>query len=245
MEIIKSISNVKIKEIKKLRLKKYRDQSKLFIVEGEHLLEEAIKTNTLKQVITTDLNYQKRDYDIIYVSENVMKHLSELNSISKYLGICIFNETTIALNDHIVVLDGIQDPGNLGTIIRNGRAFGLKNFVLSPKCADIYNPKVIQASQGALFKINFVYSNLVDYLHKLKDYDYTLIGTALSNSEVLTRDNEGFTKMALVFGSEGQGISEEILNLVDKKYYIAINDIESLNVACASAIVFYQFLTKK
>jgi len=244
MEIITSISNQKIKDIKKLRLKKYRDKSQEFIVEGEHLVEEALKNKCLKSIITTDHNYDNEECEILYVNENVMKQLSLLKSLPTYIGVCNILENKIALDGDIVILDGVQDPGNLGTIIRSALAFNLTNMVLSPDCVDIHNPKVIQASQGAIFQVNVKYTKLIDYLKYLKEKEYLLLGTTLENGEVLSKDLNYKQKKAFIFGSEGQGISREILAIVDKNYYIEINNIESLNVSCAAAIIFYQFSTR-
>ncbi|MDF9866666.1 TrmH family RNA methyltransferase [Bacilli bacterium PM5-3] len=241
MELISSISNQKIKEIKKLRMKKYRDKNKEFIVEGEHLVEEAINNDSLKTIITMDVDYVNSDYEVIYVSDIVMKSLSLLSSIPRLIGICQIIDSEVNLEKNLVVLDGIQDPGNLGTIIRNALAFNLNNFIFGLDCVDIYNPKVIQASQGALFQINFEYCNLKENILTLKDNNYTLIGTSLENGIELKKDTVCNNKKAYYFGNEGQGIKKEILDLMDVNYFIEINNIESLNVACASAIIFYQF----
>ncbi|MDH6604226.1 TrmH family RNA methyltransferase [Bacilli bacterium PM5-9] len=241
MELISSISNQKIKEIKKLRMKKYRDKNKEFIVEGEHLVEEAINNDSLKTIITMDVDYVNSDYEVIYVSDIVMKSLSLLSSIPRLIGICQIIDSEVNLEKNLVVLDGIQDPGNLGTIIRNALAFNLNNLIFGLDCVDIYNPKVIQASQGALFQINFEYCNLKENILTLKDNNYTLIGTSLENGIELKKDTVCNNKKAYYFGNEGQGIKKEILDLMDVNYFIEINNIESLNVACASAIIFYQF----
>ena len=244
MEIIQSVTNEKIKKLRKLRQKKYRDQRQLFIVEGVHLLEEALKSNCLKTIVTTDYHYQNEKYEIIYVSEKVMKTLSNYSSLSKYLAVCQMLTNELDYQERMIVLDDIQDPGNLGTIIRTSIAFKIKNVVLGLNCVDLYNPKVIQASQGAIFSVNVIRKDLLTYSTFLKERDYLLIGTSLSVAKPLSMVAETLKnreKTAFFFGNEGQGMNEQLLKKMDQRYYIEIENIDSLNVVCAVGIILYQW----
>ena len=244
MEIITSVSNKKIKDIKKLKQKKYRDKEEKFIVEGWHLIESALENKVVEIIITTDINYKNIDVEVLYVKENVMKSISTLQNSSSFLAVCKQLKKDIDLSSDLVILDNIQDPGNLGTILRNSLAFAYKNIILSNDSVDIYNPKTIQASQGAIFSINYKYVDLSKQLLILKKEGYLLIGTALKNSMPLNKDVIIRDKKAFVFGNEGQGIREDLLDVMDYCYQIEIENIDSLNVSSATAIIFYQFNTK-
>lgn len=239
MKVITSSSNQKVKEIKKLRHSKYRRQKQLFIVETLHLIEEAKKSNKLVCIITDDLDYQS-EVETIYVSDNVMKTLSSFKNATHYLGVVKLLDNAIDYSKDIIVLDNIQDPGNLGTILRNALAFDCQNIVLGLDCVDLYNEKVIQASQGAIFALNIESHPLLEFIYKLKKENYELIGTALTNAKALNKTSALTRKTALFFGNEGKGLKKEILTLLDYNYFIPIKNIDSLNVAGASAIVFYQ-----
>jgi TrmH family RNA methyltransferase len=138
-------------------------------------------------------------------------------------------------------LDNIQDPGNVGTIIRNAVAFNIDTVVLSEDCVDLYNEKVLRSAQGMNFHINIITENLTEFIIKLKTENYYIYGTdLLSNnelSEIKPKD-----KFAIILGNEGNGVKKELLDLCDKKLYIEMNNnCESLNVGVASGIILYKF----
>jgi len=241
--MITSTSNNTIKEYKKLKQKKYRDQVQLFMIEGEHLVQEAIKHKALNTLITTDESIIDFDNRIL-VSSNVFEALSNQQSSSGLIGICSYLDCKVDTDKDIIALDNVQDPGNVGTILRNALAFNYKNILISNDSVDIYNPKCIQASQGSFFDLNIERVNLLEVLPELKKSDYTLIGTSLSKAQALTKDITLTSKNIITFGNEGSGMKEEILNLMDINYFIPISGIDSLNVASASAIMMYQ-LNKK
>jgi len=235
--MITSTSNKQIKEFKKLKQKKYRDQYQQFMIETEHLIQEALKLNKLDYLITTDQT--NIDFEpTLLVSDHVFESLSNQKSSSGMIGICSYLDSTLS-NDSIIALDNVQDPGNVGTILRNALAFNYKNILIGKDCADIYNPKTIQASQGAIFQLNIEVVDLEDKLKSLKE-DYTLISTSLDNAQALTKDTSIKDKYILILGNEGTGVKQEILAMSDVNYYIEINNIDSLNVASASAIMMYQ-----
>ena len=233
-----STENSKIKEIKKLYTKKYRDESNLFIVEGEHLVEEAHKNNMLEEALILE------DYDYLYsnknyVSLNVMKYISELDSVPKIIGICKkMNEKE--LGNKILVLDEIQDPGNLGTIIRSGVAFNVDTIVLSKNSVDVYNPKVIRATQGMIFNINIIIRDLESFIPELKNNGYKIYGSRVDNGKNI-KNIEKIEKTCIIMGNEGNGVSKSILDMCDEYIYIDMNaSCESLNVAVATSIILYE-----
>lgn len=245
MEIINSLNNPLIKKIKKLRQSKYRKIEKEFIVESLHLIEEAARSKQLKYIITCNLEFSFPNYKIIYVSENIIKHLSNMSTFNKYLGIVSIDEKNIDYQDNIIVLDQIQDPGNLGSILRSALAFNFKNIIISNDSVDLYNEKVIQSSQGSIFNLNIKRSNLINELEMLKEHNYLLVGSSLDKSITLNIKSNLKQKYALFFGNEGQGISKEILKELDILYKIDITNIDSLNVGVAAGIFMYQLSNNK
>ena len=181
-----SISNEKIKKIKKLQTKKYRDRENLFLVETENLIEEAFKAGFLKEILVLENETFKLDIETNYVSLPVMKYLSQLNTPSKVIGICEKpNEKEITGN--IIMLDNIQDPGNLGTIIRSAVAFNIDTIILSPNCADMYSDKVIRSSEGMIFNANILIKSLDEMVTKLKKEDYHIYGTYVTSGKELIK----------------------------------------------------------
>lgn len=234
--IIDSLENKKIKEYLKLHHKKYRDRNKMFIVEEEHLILEAINTSSLITLIilenTNDYNFD----NVIYVSPKVMDKLSQNKSKVNCIGICKIPNVTINNYNRVVILDKIGDPANMGAIIRNAVCFGYDQIIVSNDSVDVYNEKSIRASQGAIFKINIIRSELIDEINKLKALGFMLIGTTLTNS-IEINELEVNSKMAFVFGNEGSGINGDIIKELDINVRIPLVNFDSLNVSCASAIV--------
>jgi len=234
-----SINNEKIKNIKKLQTKKHRDLEGKFFIESEHLIQEAYNSGVLETLIVSENSDFKLDIDTVIVSENVKKYLSELESPKDVMGICKKKEGEIKGN-RILILDGVQDPGNLGTIIRSAVAFNVDTIILSDDTVDLYNSKVVRASQGMLFKTNIVRENLNQIIPKLKELGYMICATNLEGgSDIRTVDNKD--KIAIIMGNEGNGVKKEILDLSDKYIYINMNkNCESLNVGVATSIILYE-----
>lgn len=229
--MIESINNEKIKRYAKLNLKKYRDLEGLFIVEGEHLVEEAKRVGILVDVFSLDGSIGTK------VSEAVMRKLSSLNSLPKVLGIAK-KLNDIKVSGNILVLDGIQDPGNLGTIIRSAVAFDIDTIVASKDTVDVYNSKTLRSSEGMFFNINYIVADLENILSDLDDYDIftTNVSSGKSVSDVKSSKN-----YVLIMGNEGNGVREEISNFATDTIYIPMNKkCESLNVAIATSIILYE-----
>ena len=238
MEIITSLQNNKIKEINKLNEKKYRDESNLFLVEGDHLVNEAFLKNQLMEVLIVP------DYDIdvdvpkIYISEEVMKKVSNMKSPAKVLGVCKkFNP--LSYGKRLLILDGLQDPGNLGTIIRSAVSFNFDTVILSENTVDLYNDKVIRASEGMIFHIDVLRCNIYDLVKELKSNNYKIYTTNVDGGKALnTIDFK--EKIGIIIGNEGLGVSD-IKTLADESIYIPMNKkCESLNASVAASIIMYE-----
>lgn len=235
-----SIDNKKIKDIKKLSTKKYRDKTGLFLVEGEHLVLEAYKTGFLKELILEQDKLFPLDVETNYVTNNVLNYITSLETPQDVLGICSKPIKNEIKGNHILILDNIQDPGNLGTIIRSAVAFNIDTIVLSENCVDIYNSKVVRASQGLIFHINIVTCKLEDVIPLLKRRNFKIMGTKVTHGKSL-KSIEKVEKFAIIMGNEGNGVREEILDICDEYLYIDMNNkCESLNVGVATSIILYE-----
>lgn len=240
MTEILSAGNERVKNWAKLQHKKYRDQSGQFLVEGEHLIEEAIRAKAVEQLLILKGRDNPFDQEAIVCSAEVMKKLSVSVSGSWLIAVCRLNEKAAERPERIVILDGVQDPGNVGTIVRTAYSFGFDAIILSPDCADMTNEKCIRSTQGAMFHLPWSREQLTAVLPKLTAEGFTIIGTALEKAEPLA-GIEIPQKTALVFGNEGQGIRPETLALCDQRAFIEMNRFESLNVAVAAGICLYRF----
>lgn len=237
--IYTSIENKKIKELKKLNMKKYRDETNLFLVEGEHLVLEAYKKGVLKELLLEENTKLDLDVETSYLSKNVLKYISELDTPNNIIGVCKKIEEK-KLGNKVLVLDNIQDPGNLGTIIRSAVAFNIDTIVVSNNTVDIYNSKVIRASQGMLFNINIIKRDLDEFIPEIKGEGYKIYATKVDNGKSL-KGLEIEKKFAIIMGNEGNGVHENLLDLADTYLYIDMNkSCESLNVAIATSIILYE-----
>lgn len=236
--VYKSTSNQKIKDLKKLSQKKYRDLEGLFLVEGDHLVTEAFNQGYLKELLIEEGTNYKLAVEKNQASKSVMTYLSQLENPSKVIGICQKKANKIKGN-RLLILDKVQDPGNLGTIIRSSVAFNIDTIILGEGCADIYNSKVIRATQGMIFKTNIVYEDLEKIIKKLKQNDFQIFGTKVSGGKELKNVSKP-EKFAIIMGNEGNGINDKYLNLCDEYIHIKMNqNCESLNVAVATSIILY------
>ena len=236
--VITSVNNSKIKEIKKLKNSKYSKEQKLFLIEGEHLVKEAFKLNLLKLTISLDdVSYNVPN---LIVNKSVLESLSSINSTPNIIGVCKYIDENKPLGGRILILDNIQDPGNLGTIIRSSVAFNFTSVVLSLDTVSKYNNKVIRSTQGMLFNTNVISCDIKSLIKKLKDENYVIYATDVVGG-VNVKDIKKPSKFAIVMGNEGSGVSSDIKDLADCNLYIKMNkDCESLNVAVASSILMYE-----
>ena len=233
--MITSVNNERIKEISKLNNKKYRKERGLCIVEGEHLVEEAYKHDLLVEVYS--LNEVSYDNSYI-VAESVMKKISNLDSVPNIIGVCKMKEEN-SLGNKLLILDNIQNPGNLGTIIRSAVAFNVDTIVLSNDTVDLYNSKVIRATEGMIFNINIVTKDLFSFIPSIKD-KYKIYGTNVENGTLL-KNVKKVEKYAIIMGNEGNGVKRELQDMCDENIYIEMNSLcESLNVGVATSIILYE-----
>ena len=236
--IITSINNEKIKEIKKLNEKKYRDLTDLFLVEGQHLVEEAYKNNCLKEVVLLENIDIDIDVPKVYVKENVIRSISNLSNINM-IGIC-YKKLKNNIGNKVLLLDNVQDPGNLGTIIRSSVAFNLDTLIISNDSVDLFNTKVLRATQGMIFGLNIIITDIEEKIKELKNQNYQIIGTDV-NDGISVNSLEKNDKICIIMGSEGNGLKNTIRELCDKFIYIKMNDkCESLNVGVATSIILYE-----
>lgn len=237
--VISSLDNDKIKELRKLHNKKYRKEYGKFLVEGDHLVDEAYKSGYLLELIVEEGYDYKISVPTTIVSSKVIASLSQLDNPSHVIGVCSIKKEKEELGNKILVLDNIQDPGNLGTIIRSCVAFNVDTLVVSNDTVDIYNSKVIRASQGMIFSLNIIERELISFLSNLKEYK--IYGTDVNNG-ISLKNIEKVEKSAIIMGNEGNGMSDKIKELCDEFIYIDMNDkCESLNVGIATSIILYEF----
>ncbi len=238
--IYTSLDNPKIKDIKKLQQKKYRDKTNLFLIEGEHIVLEAYKRGYLKDLILESDALFPLDVNTYYVTNNILSSLSTLETPYHVMGVCKKLEEKEEVGDRILILDGIQDPGNLGTIIRSAIAFHIDTIILSDDSVDLYNSKVIRSTQGLIFHANILRRKLDEFLPKLKEDGYFLYGTKVTHGTSL-KGVAKRKKFAIIMGNEGNGIKETTEEVCDEFLYIDMSDVcESLNVGVATSIILYE-----
>ena len=211
--VITSLNNDKIKELIKLKERKNRKKQKEFLIEGKHLVLEACKKGIVKEIILLENATFTTDIPVIYVSSDVMNKLSDMESPSDIMALCNMEDNDV-LGEKLVLLDDIQDPGNLGTIIRSSLAFN----------------------------INIITRDLKEVIEELKQRKIPIYGTKVDGGmDVKNLSYRDHNKYALVMGNEGNGVSSEILNMCDEYLYIKMNQkVESLNVGVATGIILYE-----
>ena len=265
MSIITSTSNSQIKEIVKLQKQsRARKKSKSFIVEGFKMLGEAAKHNLLKKIYISETVYernseynieemgsvdvnellQKFEYEI--VSDNVFKEMSDTVTTQGILGITAMPSYTREqiLNDdrHMwIMLDNLRDPGNLGTIMRTAEGADMSGVIISKESVDLFNPKVVRSTMGAIFRVPFIYEEtLTEIIQEIQQKGFPVYATAMKGSEVY--DKVDYTGgAAIVIGNEANGVSEEVLSKATGNIRIPMaGELESLNAAVSAAIVMYE-----
>ena len=231
------ISKNEIKNVRSLFLKKFRERERLFIVEGEKMVAEA-KASDLEFV---------REYRLEDIGEENMSKITQLNTPSPVLAVVRMPEAaSVKLNpgELYLALDGVRDPGNMGTIFRIADWFGIKTIFLSRDCVDIYNSKVIQSTMGAIFRIHPVITDLQPLIAEAREAGIETIGTFLDGTNMYREDlPEGGI---IVMGNESEGISAELEKIISKKILIPpypadTRSSESLNVAIATSIICAEF----
>ena len=239
MEKITSAQNSRIKAYARLHTKKERDHTGLFLIEGEHLLAEARKENIVETILSDTPEAFSFPVDLA-VTPEIMKKLSSNVSSVHVIAVCRKKTMKIENPHRLLLLDDIQDPGNFGTLIRTAVSFGFDGVICSPDTADLYNDKTIRSTQGAMFHMPVLYTDLSACVEKLQQEGFTVVATALRHAknmqEIAPRE-----KMAFIMGNEGNGVSAALQEKADERLFIEMHGFESLNVAVAGGIVMYRY----
>ena len=244
-----SISNNEIKRIRALQQKKFRDESGLFVVEGEKMVAEAVAS-----AFSVEQIYRQEE-----IGEELMKRISSLSTPSPVLAVVRkpldiapdslgYFDSILCKSGFYIGLDAIRDPGNLGTIIRIADWFGVDAIFASPDTVDIFNPKTVQSTMGAIFRVRFHYVSMTDISKKVLSHGGKVYGTFLDGENIYRRqlDTGTDTPVMVVVGNESEGISDNVASVVSDRLFIPpfpadIRGSESLNAAVATAITVAEF----
>ena len=260
MQVITSKDNEIIKSIKKLKDKKYRDEEDLYIIEGIKIIEEAIEEEAyIKKIVICEecvaageieqkLLYTIAKYDCIYVNKKVFGFLTDVVAPQGILAVVEKPSKATKINyteDIILALDGIQDPGNLGTILRTADSVNLKQIIVTKTTADSYNPKVVRSTMGAILRVKVIETDdLVATLKEIKKNKFKVVVTSLDTNDSVY-DIE-YNKKVIVIGNEANGVSKEVQAIADNRVKIPmLGKTESLNASVATGIMLYEYVRQK
>lgn len=250
MEIIESIQNKQVKEWKKLLTRKGRKKQNKYLIEGLHLVEEALKSDSEIEVVLIredkvddylDL-IKSQNIHVVSVTEEISDLLSDAVTEQGILAVIKSDEnsTRITGSKPVLMLDQVQDPGNLGTLVRTADAAGFEGVIIGKGSVDLYNPKALRSAQGSQFHIPIVHDDLERWITRFKEQEIPVYGTALDQRAVSYRSIESQKKFGLIVGNEGNGVDPAILDQTTKNLYIPIKgQAESLNVAIAASILMF------
>ena len=258
--VITSKDNDFIKHIKKLKEKKYRDEFGEFIVEGIKMIQEAIREHAkIKQIvicddcknegaISQDELYDIAKYDCIYVTEKIFNLITDVVAPQGIMAIVekpIKSENKIDYKaENFLILDNIQDPGNMGTILRTADSLNMKQIIVSPGSADCYNSKVVRSTMGAIFRVNVIERDLEKVISEMKKREIKIYATDLRTDKNIY--NVNYEKSAVVIGNEANGVSDKVLQMADEKIKIPmLGKTESLNAAVATGVLLYEIARRK
>ena len=232
-----------IKLIKSLKYRKHRFENNLFVIEGLKIINEFINSDwEVKKIFLTNDTDLKTNLNLNYISNSELKRISFLKSPNKVLALVKIPKLIKNIKGKLIIaLDGIQDPGNLGSIIRLADWFGVSNILCSKNCVDVYNPKVVQSTMGSILRVSVNYVNLIKEIQNLSKYK--LFSSVLDGKNINDIDING--NSIILFGNESKGISEELISLSENKISIpklSSSKIDSLNVSNACAIVLNNFI---
>ncbi|WP_066063623.1 TrmH family RNA methyltransferase [Neobacillus soli] len=244
MKHIESLSNPKVKQWKKLLTKKERDKSGTFLVEGFHLVEEALKQGEqmMEIIISEKVDLPRWDTastPVIIVTEEISNSLSDTEAPQGIYAVCRQANMEAQQAKTFLFVDAVQDPGNLGTMIRTADAAGIDAVVVGHGSVDIFNSKVLRSAQGSHFHLPIIRGDLHQWVDKLQGENIPVYGTALEGASEYTEISRG-DSFALIVGNEGNGVGKDILASTTANLYIPIyGKSESLNVAVATGILLY------
>lgn len=254
MITIESKSNSLFKDLKKLKdKKKYRDEKKQYIVEGFRFVKEAIKSNTsLEYVIFTEDfcekekefidSLEKLNIKLVIMAKVLLNEICDTENPQGIIAVVEFKNSVLNLGNMIILVDKVQDPGNMGTIIRTAHAVGASSIIITKGTVDIYNDKVLRSSMGSIFYIPVIEDYNLDLIKDLKSKEYKLLVSSLQGENNFFEENlKG--KVIIAVGNEGNGVSDEVYEISDIKVKIPMpGNSESLNVAIATSVMMYEKL---
>nr|WP_106780291.1 RNA methyltransferase [Lysinibacillus timonensis] len=254
MKRIESTQNALVKHWKKLTtLRKEREKTGEFIVEGFHLVEEALKNKDqivqiiIREGVNLPLLWDIDNVMIVEITDSVAKEIAETETSQGVFAHCKqikISEDRMKSWRKLLLVDAVQDPGNIGTMIRTADAAGIDAVILGKGSVDAFNPKTLRSAQGSHFHIPIVKGDLLEWVEKLQDKDIPVYGTALENAIPYTEVNSS-EEFAIIVGNEGSGIHPTLLDKTNQNVIIPIiGQAESLNVAVATGILLYQFVKK-
>ncbi|MBL4706880.1 MAG: RNA methyltransferase [Flavobacteriales bacterium] len=228
------------KLIVSLQQKKYRKQESLFVVEGVKVVEEALNSGFNVRFVASSIEFESKKVELKSCDDRVMQRISAFKTPPGILAVVEIPEEVKAVDSPITLLaEKIQDPGNLGTIIRTADALGVKTMICSPDCVDHFSSKVVQASMGSIFRMQIVRTDLVEYINGIPKS--TSIYAAHLKGENLY-EKKLIAPAILVVGNESQGISEDLMDMVSDPIKIPMQgEVESFNVSIATAIILGEF----
>ena len=244
--MITSASNKRVKDIQKLKENKNIKKYGRYLIEGKHLVEEALDAKVVEEIIVSESFEEYNIVDsfegeLIKVTDSVLKNISDTITSQGIVAVCRIVKKELDINNYskVLILDKIQDPGNLGTIIRTADAFDFDCIILGKGTTSLYGQKVIRSTQGSNFHIdcfdNIDLSELIDEMH-----EYNIFATSLKADKYIEQLDNITGKVAVVFGNEGAGVSGEILSKVNNLLKISMpGRAESLNVSIAAGIVMH------
>ncbi|WLR56118.1 RNA methyltransferase [Mesobacillus subterraneus] len=251
MKYIQSDKNPQVKQWKKLLTRKERDKSGMFLVEGFHLVEEALmQKENVEEIILSEKTELPHGLDygsipVTVVTDEISRQLADTETTQGIFAVCQQPKNSETNGKRFLLIDSVQDPGNLGTMIRTADAAGIDAVIVGKGSVDIYNPKVLRSAQGSHFHLPVLSGDLSQWMNKLQAENIPVYGTALENGVVFTEAEKGET-FALLVGNEGSGVNKDLLAKTTKNLYIPIyGKSESLNVAVAAGILLYYLKTAK
>ncbi len=249
IKYISSRDNKIVKQTILLQKKNYRAKLSLFIAEGKRICDEALlwaKESISYFVISETFNKKNPGYttefETYILPDDLFEKICETETPQGVLCVVkIFNNNSSTLSDNVLILDGVSEPGNMGTILRTADAMGFNDVFITKGSADIYNSKVIRSTMGAIFRLNFHCEENLEFINTLNEKEYKIISAALKNA-ISLEDTTAFPKNAIVIGNEANGISREILDASDIITKIDMaGSAESLNAAVAAGIIMYKY----
>ncbi len=253
MEILTSNQNNRVKEWKKLQLKKERKSTQSYLIEGWHSVVEAVNNGAIVSAIMVvnpdnlkELPIPK-DVEVYQITEEIAKHIATTKTPEGIFAVAKTDATRLTIPADLkgkwLLLDDIQDPGNIGTMVRTADAAGISGVVFGDGTADLYNPKVVRSMQGSQFHIKIFQGNLKGWIKAFKDASIPVYGTQLSKDAVSYFDADKKDQFALIMGNEGNGVNYDLLKETDQNLYIPMpGNAESLNVAVACGVILFGFM---